>query len=99
MLPLRRVTDEKQCGGVLYLADPMDMTGPSGSTRYPSIEPATKGDRVLVVAPHMDDEAVGAGAYALDAIRAGADVFIAFLTAGDCARFSARLLSRRVMPT
>lgn len=77
----------------------MDMTGPSGSTRYPSIEPAASGDRVLIVAPHMDDEAVGAGAYALDAIRNGADVFVAFLTAGDCARFSARLLSRRALPS
>ena len=77
----------------------MDMTGPTGSTRYPSIEPATKGDRVLIVAPHMDDEAVGAGAYALDAVRGGAEVFVAFLTAGDNARFSARILSRRAMPT
>ena len=77
----------------------MDMTGPSGSTRYPSIEPATRGDRVLIVAPHMDDEAVGAGAYALDAIRAGAEVFVAFLTAGDCARFSARIINRRVNPS
>jgi len=77
----------------------MDLTGPSGSTRYPSIEPATKGDRVLIVAPHMDDETVGAGAYALDAIRRGAEVLVAFMTAGDGARFSARILSRSVMPT
>lgn len=73
------------------------MTG-DASPRYPSIEPAAKSDRVLIVAPHMDDEAIGAGAYALDAIRSGADVFVVFLTAGDCARFSARLLSGRVMP-
>src|SRR5438128_2100102 len=67
--------------------------------RYPSIEPAAASDRVLIVAPHMDDEAIGAGAYALDALRAGADVFVAFLTAGDCARFSARILHRSVAPT
>lgn len=47
----------------------------------------------------MDDEAIGAGAYALDALAAGADVFIAFLTAGDCARFSARLLHKKVTPS
>ncbi|HEV8660654.1 MAG TPA: PIG-L family deacetylase [Thermoanaerobaculia bacterium] len=68
-------------------------------TRYPSIEPAALSDRVLIVAPHMDDEAIGAGAYALDALRAGADVFVAFLTAGDCARFSARILHSRINPS
>lgn len=47
----------------------------------------------------MDDETIGAGAYALDAIRSGAEVFVAFLTAGDCARFSARIMHGRVMPT
>jgi LmbE family N-acetylglucosaminyl deacetylase len=77
----------------------MDIPAKLGQQRYPSIEPAAKGDRVLIVAPHMDDEAIGAGAYALDAVRAGADVFVAFLTAGDCARFSARLLHRRVFLT
>jgi LmbE family N-acetylglucosaminyl deacetylase len=77
----------------------MDIPAEPGQQRYPSIEPAAKGDRVLIVAPHMDDEAIGAGAYALDAIRSGAEVFVAFLTAGDCARFSARLLHRRVLLT
>lgn len=71
----------------------------SAQPRYPSIEPATRRDRVLIVAPHMDDEAIGAGAYALDAVRAGAEVFVAFLTAGDCARISARLLRQRVFLT
>lgn len=74
------------------------MSGDTTS-RYPSIEPAAKSDRVLIVAPHMDDETIGAGAYALDALRSGADVFVAFLTAGDCARFSARLLYGRMTPT
>lgn len=77
----------------------MSLPAETRLPRYPRIEPAAKNDRVLIVAPHMDDEAIGAGAYALDAIRAGADVFVAFLTAGDCARFSARLLTRRVVPS
>jgi len=74
----------------------IEETVPPG---YPSVEAAAKNDRVLIIAPHMDDEAIGAGAYALDAIRSGAEVFVAFLTAGDCARFSARLMHGRVMPT
>ncbi len=77
----------------------MFVNGETVLPRYPSVEPAGKGDRVLIVAPHMDDEAIGAGAYALDALRAGADVFVAFLTAGDCARFSARMMHGRLTPT
>ena len=75
----------------------MPVIGETALPQYPSVEAAVKSDRVLIVAPHMDDEAIGAGAYALDAIRSGAEVFVAFLTAGDCARFSARIL-HGVMP-
>lgn len=77
----------------------MPVSGETVLPNYPSVETAAKNDRVLIVAPHMDDEAIGAGAYALDAIRSGAEVFVAFLTAGDCARFSARLMHGRMMPT
>ena len=75
----------------------MPVIGETVLPQYPSVEAAAKSDRVLIVAPHMDDEAIGAGAYALDAIRSGAEVFVAFLTAGDCARFSARIM-HGVMP-
>jgi LmbE family N-acetylglucosaminyl deacetylase len=75
----------------------MPVIGQTVQPQYPSVEAAEKSDRVLIVAPHMDDEAIGAGAYALDAIRSGAEVFVAFLTAGDCARFSARIM-HGVMP-
>lgn len=77
----------------------MFVNGEEVLPRYPSVEPAGKSDRVLIVAPHMDDEAIGAGAYALDALRTGADVFVAFLTAGDCARFSARMMHGRITPS
>ncbi len=45
-----------------------------------------RGDRILIVAPHIDDEALAAGGYAQDAVDAGADVFIVYLTAGDHSR-------------
>jgi LmbE family N-acetylglucosaminyl deacetylase len=77
----------------------MLLSGEPVLSRYPAVEPATKSDRVLIVAPHMDDETIGAGAYALDAIRSGAEVFVAFMTAGDCARFSARITTGRMMPS
>ena len=66
---------------------------------YPRLERADRGDRVLIVAPHIDDEAIGAGGYAIDAINNGAEVFVVFLTAGDCNKFSARLLHKTLEPT
>lgn len=66
---------------------------------YPTVERAQAHDRVLIVAPHIDDESIGAGGYAADAIAGGAEVFVVFLTAGDCNRFSARILHKTLDPT
>ncbi|MGZ4779619.1 MAG: PIG-L deacetylase family protein [Thermoanaerobaculia bacterium] len=66
---------------------------------YPQIARAGQQDRILIVAPHIDDEAIGAGGFAADAIANGAEVYVAFLTAGDCNRFSARLLNNTLGPT
>lgn len=67
--------------------------------RYPTLHTAGKTDRILIVAPHIDDESIGAGGYAIDAIANGADVYVVFLTAGDCNRFAARLMSKTLEPT
>src|SRR5579872_7120050 len=61
---------------------------------YPRLNPARRDDRILIVAPHVDDEAVGAGGYALDA-----DVYVVYLTAGDYSRLSAHLLHKTLDPT
>src|SRR5438132_13965871 len=66
---------------------------------YPRLHAADRRDRVLIVAPHIDDEAIGAGGYAIDAVANGAEVFVVYLTAGDCNRFSARLLHKTFEPT
>jgi LmbE family N-acetylglucosaminyl deacetylase len=66
---------------------------------YPRIARAQKNDRILIVAPHVDDEAIGAGGYALDAVASGAEVYVVFLTAGDCNRFSAFIMNRTFDPT
>lgn len=66
---------------------------------YPELDVPRGGERVLIVAPHMDDEAIGAGGYAIDAIAAGSEVAIVFLTAGDCNRFCARFVNRTMTPT
>jgi LmbE family N-acetylglucosaminyl deacetylase len=66
---------------------------------YPRIERATKSDRILIVAPHIDDESIGAAGYATDAIESGAQVYVVFLTAGDCNRVSARLVNKTLGAT
>lgn len=67
--------------------------------QYPRLHAAGRQDRILIVAPHIDDESIGAGGYAIDALANGADVYVVFLTAGDCNRFSARLMYRTLEPT
>lgn len=75
-------------------------TSATAATRaYPCLASATDRDRVLIVAPHIDDESISAAGYAIDAMERGADVYVVFLTAGDCNRISARLLHRTFEPT
>src|SRR5215813_10810147 len=66
--------------------------------QYPRLQAAARQDRILIVAPHIDDESIGAGGYAIDAMANGADVYVVFLTAGDCNRFSARLMNKTLAP-
>jgi LmbE family N-acetylglucosaminyl deacetylase len=73
--------------------------GAAMPSTYPQIARAGQHDRILIIAPHIDDESIGAGGYAADAIANGAEVYVAFLTAGDCNRFSARLLNNTLGPT
>jgi LmbE family N-acetylglucosaminyl deacetylase len=78
------------------------LLNPHGKTmvkQYPRIVHAERRDRVLIVAPHIDDEAIGAAGYAFDALANGAEVYVVFLTAGDCNRFSARILHKTLEPT
>ncbi|SRR5581483_5652145 len=67
--------------------------------QYPRIVHAGRNDRVLIVAPHIDDEAIGAAGYAFDAVANGAEVYVVFLTAGDCNRFSARIMHKTLEPS
>ena len=54
------------------------------------------GERVLVIAPHPDDEALGVGGLIHSARRAGADVTIGFLTSGDGFPLAAASTLRRL---
>lgn len=64
----------------------------------PRVEGPTRADRIVIIAPHVDDETLGAGGYAFDALRAGAFVAVVYLTAGDCNPLPAMIDDRRVIP-
>lgn len=61
----------------------------------PPIDPAA---RVLVVAPHPDDEALCCGGLIDTARRAGADVSIVWITSGEGFRLSAMVAKKKVRP-
>lgn len=57
--------------------------------------PSSAQDRLLVVAPHPDDETIAAGGLIQSALRAGADVRVLFATDGDNNPWPQRWLERR----
>jgi LmbE family N-acetylglucosaminyl deacetylase len=50
--------------------------------------PLTEGDRILVLAPHPDDEVLGAGGVLREAVRRGLPTRVVFLTNGDSNEWS-----------
>jgi LmbE family N-acetylglucosaminyl deacetylase len=65
----------------------------------PHVAAPTAGRRILVLAPHCDDETLGVGGMIADARRAGAEVAVAFLTNGDGFRVAASRELREVRLT
>jgi LmbE family N-acetylglucosaminyl deacetylase len=53
-------------------------------------------DRLLVIAPHPDDESIGAGGLLLRAKAAGAEVRVIFCTSGDDNPWPQRAIEKRV---
>jgi len=52
------------------------------------LEPIEKNDRVLIFAPHPDDETIGCAGIIQQALKAGADVHVVYLTNGDHNEFA-----------
>jgi len=48
-----------------------------------TVEPIEKTDRILILAPHPDDEAIGCAGIIQEAVRKGAQLKIVYLTNGD----------------
>jgi LmbE family N-acetylglucosaminyl deacetylase len=64
----------------------------------PLVTPPSPADRILIVAPHVDDEAIAAAGYVSAARALGAEVYVVYLTAGDCNLTSARMMGRTLRP-
>jgi LmbE family N-acetylglucosaminyl deacetylase len=56
------------------------------------------GDRILVIAPHPDDETLCCGGYLQQAVAAGASVGVVWMTAGDSFEFDAIVTERTLRP-
>ena len=53
------------------------------SANLVQLEPIQKNDRILILAPHPDDETIGCAGVIQSAVAAGADVHVAYFTNGD----------------
>lgn len=71
---------------------------PQQASLPPLPEPQA-GERVLVFAPHEDDETLGAALFMRRAMLAGAEVFVCLMTAGEGEELGAALLNRRPLPS
>lgn len=70
-------------GLALLMAAGPAAAGPDPSADLPSLPPLTNRDRILILAPHEDDEALGTSGLLQQAVSAGAAVRIVYLTYGD----------------
>ncbi|MCL5407308.1 MAG: PIG-L family deacetylase [Patescibacteria group bacterium] len=57
-----------------------------------------KGEKVIVFAPHCDDETLGVGGYIAKSVKNGADVVVVLMTNGDGHRFSSIEEFRKIYP-
>jgi len=71
---------------------------PAGARPLPETAKPSASDRILIVAPHIDDEAIAAAGYVSAARAVGAEVSIVYLTAGDCNHTSARMMGHTLRP-
>jgi len=64
--------------------------------KYALLEPITKDDRILILAPHPDDEIIGCAGVIQKAVAVGAPVRIAYLTNGDANQLAFIVYEKRL---
>jgi LmbE family N-acetylglucosaminyl deacetylase len=61
-----------------------------------NLEPFRKNDRILILAPHPDDETIGCAGIIQQALNIGAKVKIVYLTSGDANEFAFIVYEKRL---
>jgi LmbE family N-acetylglucosaminyl deacetylase len=69
---------------------------PSPSPVVNNLEPIKKGDRILILAPHPDDEAIGCAGIIQQAVKLGAKIRVVYLTNGDHNQISFIVYEKRL---
>jgi len=70
----------------------------AASPALPLMPPPLPTDRILVIAPHPDDETLCCGGYLQQAVSAGATVGVVWMTAGDSFEIDAIVTERTLRP-
>jgi LmbE family N-acetylglucosaminyl deacetylase len=60
-----------------------------------AMPPPQRGDRLLIIAPHEDDETLGCGGYMQAAVAAGAEIYVCLMTDGEGEELGATWANRR----
>lgn len=68
----------------------------SSRNRYAELGPFKKNERILILAPHPDDEAIACAGVIQKALKAGAQVRIVYLTNGDHNEFAFIVYEKRI---
>jgi LmbE family N-acetylglucosaminyl deacetylase len=72
------------------------MSGMACAEEYPAAPEFTKDDRLLILAPHPDDEVIAVGGLIQKALRSGAKVKVAYFTNGDHNEFAFIVYEKRL---
>jgi len=73
------------------------IQGPGFAQEIAATEPFKKGERILILAPHPDDEAIACSGVIQQAKKAGADIKIVYLTNGDNNEFAFIIYEKRLV--
>ncbi|MFH0855891.1 MAG: PIG-L family deacetylase [Candidatus Omnitrophota bacterium] len=74
----------------------LGILGPAWAQDAGGIGPPDAGERLLILAPHPDDEAIGCAGVIQQAKKAGAEVRVVYLTNGDNNEFSFIVYEKRL---
>ena len=68
-----------------------------GENYYAGLEPFKKNERILILAPHPDDESIACAGIIQKALKAGAQVKVVYLTNGDHNEFAFIVYEKRIV--